>query len=129
MFVALRPRNVVSLHRGYFVFLPSGVYIASRYHARARRKVFISATTRELHSYRGEIKNALLTLGIFPIEQINFRLAHGPLKPRRFSLNPSTFSIVILPKTCQIFLCLLFKSASGAEYTLRPESVVADQSL
>jgi hypothetical protein len=36
---------------------------------RARAEVFISATTRELRSYREEVKNALLTLGIFPIEQ------------------------------------------------------------
>ena len=42
-------------------------------------EVFISATTRELRSYREEIKNALLTLGIFPIEQTNFSLAHGLL--------------------------------------------------
>jgi hypothetical protein len=42
-------------------------------------EVFISATTRELRSYRGETKNALLTLKIFPIEQSNFELAHGPL--------------------------------------------------
>jgi hypothetical protein len=45
----------------------------------ARAEVFISATTRELRSYREEVKNALLTLGIFPIKQTNFRLAHGPL--------------------------------------------------
>jgi hypothetical protein len=32
-------------------------------------QVFISATTRELGSYRKEIGNTLLTLGIFPIEQ------------------------------------------------------------
>jgi hypothetical protein len=38
---------------------------------RARGEVFISATTRELRSYREEVKNALLTLGIFPIEQTN----------------------------------------------------------
>jgi tetratricopeptide (TPR) repeat protein len=42
-------------------------------------EVFISATTRELRGYRGETKNALLTLKIFPIEQSNFELAHGPL--------------------------------------------------
>ena len=42
-------------------------------------EVFISATTHELGSYREEVKNALLTLGIFPIEQSNFALAHGPL--------------------------------------------------
>jgi hypothetical protein len=42
-------------------------------------EVFISATTTDLGSYRREIKNALLTLGIFPIEQSNFALAHGPL--------------------------------------------------
>jgi len=40
-------------------------------------EVFISATTTDLGSYRGEVKNALLTLGIFPIEQSNFALAHG----------------------------------------------------
>jgi hypothetical protein len=48
--------------------------------------VFISATTRELRSYREEVKNALLTLGIFPIEQTNFRLAHGPLTAKLRSL-------------------------------------------
>ena len=42
-------------------------------------EVFISATTPDLGSYRGEVKNALLTLEIFPIEQSNFALAHGPL--------------------------------------------------
>jgi hypothetical protein len=42
-------------------------------------EVFISATTRDLGSYRREIKAALLTLQIFPIEQSNFALAHGPL--------------------------------------------------
>jgi tetratricopeptide (TPR) repeat protein len=53
---------------------------------RVRAEVFISATTRELRSYREEVKNALLTLGIFPIEQTNFRLAHGPLSARLRSL-------------------------------------------
>jgi tetratricopeptide (TPR) repeat protein len=52
----------------------------------ARAEVFISATTRELRSYREEVKNALLTLGIFPIEQTNFRLAHGPLTAKLRSL-------------------------------------------
>jgi hypothetical protein len=42
-------------------------------------EVFISSTTSDLGSYRGEVRNALLTLGIFPIEQSNFALAHGPL--------------------------------------------------
>jgi hypothetical protein len=42
-------------------------------------EVFISATTTDLGSYRREVKNALLTLGIFPIEQSNFALAHGLL--------------------------------------------------
>jgi hypothetical protein len=51
-----------------------------------RAEVFISATTRELRSYREEVKNALLTLGIFPIEQTNFRLAHGPLSAKLRSL-------------------------------------------
>jgi signal transduction histidine kinase len=41
-------------------------------------EVFISATTRELRSYREEVKNALLTFGVFLIEQANFRLVHGP---------------------------------------------------
>jgi hypothetical protein len=45
----------------------------------ARKEVFISATIRELRSYREDVKNALLTLGTFPIEQSNFELAHGPL--------------------------------------------------
>jgi len=44
-----------------------------------RAEVFISATTRELRSYREEIKNALLTLKILPIEERNFPLAYGPL--------------------------------------------------
>jgi hypothetical protein len=52
----------------------------------ARAEVFISATTRELRSYREEVKNALLTLGIFPIEQTNFRLGHGPLTAKLRSL-------------------------------------------
>jgi hypothetical protein len=51
-----------------------------------RAEVFISATIRELRSYREEVKNALLTLGIFPIEQTNFRLAHGPLTAKLRSL-------------------------------------------
>ena len=38
-----------------------------------RAEVFISATTRELRSYREEVKNALLSLQIFPIEQISFQ--------------------------------------------------------
>jgi Domain of unknown function (DUF4062) len=42
-------------------------------------EVLISATTTDLGSYRGEVKNTLLTLGIFPIEQSNFALAHGSL--------------------------------------------------
>src|SRR6516165_5365819 len=43
------------------------------------REVFISATTRDLSSYRAAIQNALLTLNIFPIQQDNFALAHGQL--------------------------------------------------
>jgi hypothetical protein len=43
------------------------------------REVFISATTRDLGSYRAEIQNALLTLNIFPIQQDNFALAYGQL--------------------------------------------------
>src|SRR5271165_2098067 len=42
-------------------------------------EVFISGTTRELGSYRREIKDALLTLQIFPIEESNFELAYDPL--------------------------------------------------
>src|SRR5271166_2041390 len=42
-------------------------------------EVFISATTRDLGSFRREIKDALLTLQIFPIEESNFTLAYGPL--------------------------------------------------
>jgi hypothetical protein len=34
---------------------------------------------RDLDSYRRDIKDALLTQGIFPIQQDNFALAHGPL--------------------------------------------------
>src|SRR5258707_775743 len=45
----------------------------------ARKEVLLSAYRRELRSYRGETKDALLTLKIFPIEQSNFELAHGPL--------------------------------------------------
>src|SRR5258705_9259254 len=40
-------------------------------------EVFISGTTRDLGSYRRVIKDALLTLQIFPIEET---LAYGPLK-------------------------------------------------
>src|SRR5271165_5286398 len=42
-------------------------------------EVFISGTTRDLGTYRREIKDALLTLQIFPIEESNFALAYGPL--------------------------------------------------
>jgi hypothetical protein len=52
---------------------------------RARAEVFISATSRELRSYREQVKNAPLSLGIFPIEQTNFRLAlrsFAPSSPR-----------------------------------------------
>jgi hypothetical protein len=42
-------------------------------------EVFISGTTRDLGSYRREIKEALLTLKIFPIEESNFELIYGPL--------------------------------------------------
>jgi hypothetical protein len=42
-------------------------------------EVFISGTTRDLGSYRREIKEALLTLKIFPIEESNFELTYGPL--------------------------------------------------
>jgi Domain of unknown function (DUF4062)/NB-ARC domain len=42
-------------------------------------EVFISATTRDLGSYRREIKDALLSLQIFPIEESTFTLTYGPL--------------------------------------------------
>jgi tetratricopeptide (TPR) repeat protein len=42
-------------------------------------EVFISATTRDLGRYRREIKDALLSLQIFPIEESSFTLAYGPL--------------------------------------------------
>jgi tetratricopeptide (TPR) repeat protein len=42
-------------------------------------EVFISATTRDLGSYRREIKDSLLSLQIFPIEESTFTLAYGPL--------------------------------------------------
>ena len=42
-------------------------------------EVFISGTTRDLGSFRRQIKDALLTLQIFPIEESNFTLAYGPL--------------------------------------------------
>ena len=42
-------------------------------------EVFISATTRDLGTYRREIKEALLSLQIFPIEESSFTLAYGPL--------------------------------------------------
>lgn len=70
--------NVVSCITTNSIRLPSGPYIASAHHGRSRGSIHL-ATTRELRSYREEVKNALLTLGIFPIEQTNFRLAHGPL--------------------------------------------------
>jgi hypothetical protein len=40
-------------------------------------EVFISGTTRDLGSYRREIKEALLTLKIFPIGESNFELTYG----------------------------------------------------
>jgi hypothetical protein len=42
-------------------------------------EVFISATTRDLASYRREVKDALLSLQIFPIEESTFTLAYGSL--------------------------------------------------
>ena len=63
---------------------------------RARAEVFISATTRELRSYREEVKNALLTLGIFPIEQTNFRLAYGPLTAKLRSLIAQCDAVIHL---------------------------------
>jgi hypothetical protein len=42
-------------------------------------EILISGTTRDLGSFRREIKDALLTLQIFPIEESNFELAYGPL--------------------------------------------------
>jgi Domain of unknown function (DUF4062) len=42
-------------------------------------EVFISATTRDLGSYRREVKDALLSRQMFPIEQSSFTLAYGPL--------------------------------------------------
>jgi len=42
-------------------------------------EVFISATTRDMGSYRAAIQNALLTLNIFPIQQDNFARAYGQL--------------------------------------------------
>jgi Domain of unknown function (DUF4062) len=42
-------------------------------------EVFISGTIHDLGTYRREIKEALLTLQIFPIEESNFTLAYGPL--------------------------------------------------
>ena len=41
--------------------------------------MFISATTRGLGCYRREIKDALLSLQIFPIEESSFTMAYGPL--------------------------------------------------
>jgi hypothetical protein len=49
---------------------PLGLYIASTIMAE-HAEVFISGTTRDLDSYRREIKEALLTLKIFPIEESN----------------------------------------------------------
>jgi Domain of unknown function (DUF4062) len=42
-------------------------------------EVFISGATHDLGSYRREVKDALLTLQILPIEESNFTLAYGPL--------------------------------------------------
>src|SRR6478609_8313951 len=42
-------------------------------------EVLISGTTRDLDSYRRKIKEALLTLKIFPIEESNFELTYGAL--------------------------------------------------
>ena len=41
-------------------------------------EVFISATTRDLGGYRREIKDALLSLQIFAIEESTFTSAYGP---------------------------------------------------
>jgi tetratricopeptide (TPR) repeat protein len=102
----LRKRG--ELHRDYFVRLPLGLYISIDTSC-ARAEVFISATTRELRSYREEVKNALLTLGIFPIEQTNFRLAHGPLTAKLRSL--------IVPCDAVIHLAGFYY---GAEPSRRP---------
>jgi hypothetical protein len=48
-------------------------------------EVFISATTRDLAGYRREVKDALLSLQIFPIEESSFTLAYGRLRPGRFT--------------------------------------------
>lgn len=42
-------------------------------------EVFISATTRDLGSYRREVKDALLSLQILPIEESTCTLAYRPL--------------------------------------------------
>src|ERR1700761_828116 len=42
-------------------------------------EVFISGTTRDLAGYRREVKDALLSLQIFPIEESSFTLAYGRL--------------------------------------------------
>jgi hypothetical protein len=52
----------------------------------AHPEVFISATTRDLGSFRREIKDALLSLQIFPIDQSSFTLAYGPLTEMLHSL-------------------------------------------
>ena len=54
--------------------------------AKQHPEVFISATTRDLGSYRREIKDALLGLQIFPIEESSFTLAYGPLTEMLHSL-------------------------------------------
>jgi hypothetical protein len=60
---------------------------------RAHAEVFISATTRELRSYRGETKNALLTLKIFPIEQ------YRPPDARRLNSNIGIKSEIEIEKS------------------------------
>ena len=64
--------------RDYCVRLPQG-FTWHRHIMAEHAEVFISGTTRDLDSYRREIKDALLALQIFPIEERNFALAYGPL--------------------------------------------------
>jgi len=66
----------------YKTFISSPGDVGRERHLAEHAEVFISATSRDLGSYRREIRDALLTLKIFPIEQTNFALAAGPLTQR-----------------------------------------------
>jgi Domain of unknown function (DUF4062) len=66
-------------HAGLFARRQLGNWIVFVREMAEHPEVFISATTRDLGSYRREIKDALLSLRIFPIEESTSTLTYGPL--------------------------------------------------